>query len=94
MGQFQRGLYHWLLKAGDDPSRVLLYATMVLYVAPSNLAFAMMLQYVLPIWVILRFIGTRAAPTAEDPHRPASQGTPTARPAPALTVAVGAPTGR
>jgi hypothetical protein len=64
-GMFQRGMYDWLLKARDDPSRALLYATMVLYVAPSNLALAMALQYVLPIGLILWFIGVRRASPGE-----------------------------
>jgi hypothetical protein len=58
-GLFHRGMYEWLLARKGDPSRVLLYSTMLLYLAPSSLAMSMVLQYVVPIWLILMFVKRR-----------------------------------
>ena len=59
-GLFQRGMYEWLSEERTDKNRALLYATMVMTIVPSNLSLAMALQYVLPIWLILRFAGRPA----------------------------------
>ena len=58
-GLFQRGLYEWLLKDQFDKNAALLYSGMVLYLAPSNLAMASTLQYVVPMWIIIKFAGRR-----------------------------------
>jgi len=58
-GLFQRGLYEWLLERRKDRDRALLYSGMVLYLAPSSLALASTLQYVVPVWFIIKFAGRR-----------------------------------
>ena len=63
-GLFQRGLYQWLQESRKDKSRALLYSGMVLYLAPSSLALASTLQYVVPIWLIIKFAGRRPRPAA------------------------------
>lgn len=63
-GLFQRGLYQWLQENRQDKSRALLYSGMVLYLAPSSLALASTLQYVVPIWLIIKFAGRRPRPAA------------------------------
>jgi hypothetical protein len=79
-GLFQRGLYDWLLEARTDGNRALLYASMLLYLAPSNLALAMALQYVLPIWVILKFAGRPPRPLGGEHPRAFQPSVPALQP--------------
>jgi hypothetical protein len=60
IGIFHRGLYDWLQRAPRDPSVVLLYVTILLYFSPTMLGFSAALQYVLPLWLIIKVIGRRA----------------------------------
>jgi hypothetical protein len=59
-GAVQRGLFEWLQERPKDPSRVLLYANLLLIQAPTVLALQnILLQFVFPIYLILIFIGMR-----------------------------------
>lgn len=72
-GLFHRGLYEWLLRNRKDKNQAMLYSALVLYFSPSSLAMASVLQYVLPTWLIIRFVAKRM-------HRPALTPTPALAP--------------
>ena len=59
-GAFQRGLYAWLQRSAGDRSTVLLYAALLL-ASPTMMAIqGNLLQFVLPVYVLLIFMGYRA----------------------------------
>jgi hypothetical protein len=58
-GAFQRGLYEWLLINRKDVNQAMLYAAFALYFAPSSLAIASALQYIVPTWLIIMFVARR-----------------------------------
>jgi hypothetical protein len=60
-GVSQRGIYEWLRASGYERNSVLIYCSLGMYFAPSLLAISSMMQWVLPTWLILRFIGRRRA---------------------------------
>ena len=77
-GVFQRGMYEWLLEGRQDKNRALLYSGMVLYIAPSTIALANAMQYVLPIWLIIKYCGRRMnRGTAPTPVETAVAAQPT-----------------
>jgi hypothetical protein len=67
-GAFHRGQYEWLLANVGDQNVILLYALLLVYFAPSMLNISLCLQYAVPVWVVLRFVGRRphAAGRAES----------------------------
>jgi len=73
-GIFHRGLYDWLLQAPDDPNVVLLYSTTLLYFGPSLMGISTTLQYVLPLWLVVRFIGRRPEEAPSVPRPPPRLG--------------------
>ncbi len=56
-GGVQRGLYEWLLERSKDPNVVVLYGVLLVYFAPTLAALSSTLQYALPVYLILRFVG-------------------------------------
>lgn len=64
-GLFHRALYEWLLLSlpTRDINVIMLYALILLYFGPSMLQLASAIQYVLPAWLILKFIGSRSRPS-------------------------------
>jgi len=60
LGAVHRGLYEWFQEGNGDQNVVLLYALFLVYFGPSTLNVSMTMQYVIPMWLILRFIGRRA----------------------------------
>lgn len=67
-GAFQKGLYTWLSESPTDKSTVILYASLLLVQSPTLLAIQNnVLQFVLPIYVILLFIGFRRTTRAAVP---------------------------
>lgn len=64
-GAVQRGMYEWLLEHPSDKSTVLLYTVLLIFFGPTLLQLSSTMQYVIPIWLGLRFIGTRRPPGAE-----------------------------
>lgn len=79
-GLFQRGLYEWLAAHRKDRNQAMLYAAFALYFSPSSLALASALQYILPTWLIIKFVAPRSGP------RPALL---VARPAPSAVETAG-----
>ncbi len=65
-GIFQRAMYEWLQRDPSDRNKVLLYSSMLVVIAPSVLIVMSLLQFVVPLWVIVRFLdrrlGRRKAP--------------------------------
>jgi hypothetical protein len=59
LGLVHRALYEWLRAANGDRNVVLLYSAMLVYFGPSTLNLSTCLQYVLPLWMIVRFAGQR-----------------------------------
>ena len=80
-GAVHRGLYEWLRENKADRSVVLIYSTLGIYLAPSLLALSMVMQWVLPCYLIVRFIGRRPR------LRAAASGSPAAARLGALVVA-------
>lgn len=69
-GMFQRGLYTWFQRRPKDPNTVLFYGAMLVnFSQPTMLAISAALQFVLPVWVALRFMRVprriSAGPSAE-----------------------------
>jgi hypothetical protein len=64
-GMFHRGLYEWLLASGRDRNTVLMYALFLVYFGPSTLNVSNTMQYILPMWVILKFVSRRPDATPE-----------------------------
>ncbi len=58
-GSVQRSLYEWLKRSRQDKSAVLLYANLLLVGSPTLFAFQAVIQYVLPLYVILVLISSR-----------------------------------
>jgi hypothetical protein len=76
-GALQRGLYEWLVAAGPDPSVALLYANLAFVQSPTIFGFQQVIQFGIPIYLILLFVGLRARTKA------AAGGTSGAREVPA-----------
>jgi hypothetical protein len=68
-GTVQRGLYEWLRAAGPDPSTVLLYSNLVFVSAPTLFGVQHLIQFGLPIYLILFFIGRRSLPPTPSRRR-------------------------
>lgn len=67
-GVFQRGLYEWLLRAQHDPGVVVMYTMIVTFFStPTLMSVAETVQYVVPVWVILKLIRLRSAPARAAP---------------------------
>jgi hypothetical protein len=64
-GLFHRGLYEWLLSAGRDRNTVLMYSLFLVYFGPSMLNVSNAIQYILPMWVILKLVSRRPDGTPE-----------------------------
>ncbi len=60
-GAVQRGLYEWLKRSGFDKSVVLLYVNLLLVSSPTLFAFQAVIQYVIPLYLILMVVGYRRA---------------------------------
>lgn len=58
-GAFHRGCYDWLNAHPRDRNVVLLYVMIRLYFLPTDMGISNTLQYVIPLWVVIRFIGVR-----------------------------------
>src|SRR5207244_4064473 len=69
-GLFHRALYEWLRRHPRDQNVVLMYALVLMYFAPTLLGISAALQYLVPVWLILRFVGVR--PEAGHLHSAAS----------------------
>jgi len=63
-GAFHGGAYRWLNRSRGDVNVVLLYTTIILYFLPTDMGISAFLQYVAPLWVVLRFITDKRAPSA------------------------------
>lgn len=59
-GMFHRGLYEWLRRGGRDRNTVLLYSLFLVYFGPSMLHVSVSIQYILPTWLILKFVSRPA----------------------------------
>jgi hypothetical protein len=60
-GAFHRGLYVWLTRSPSDPNVVLLYALFATQLTPTSMGLAAALQYILPVYLAIRFIGRGAS---------------------------------
>jgi hypothetical protein len=58
-GIFQRAMYEWLLRDPSDRNKVILYSSMLVLIAPSTLIVMNLLQFVVPLWIIVRFLDRR-----------------------------------
>jgi hypothetical protein len=68
-GVFHRALYEWMLAASKDPTVIIYYTMIVVYFAPTLSGLSAALQYVIPVWLALRFIAPpeRAVPWSALP---------------------------
>ena len=56
-GVFHRALYEWMIAASKDPTVIMYYTIVILvYFAPTLSGASAALQYVIPVWLVLRFI--------------------------------------
>jgi len=60
-GLFHRALYEWLRESRGDKSVVILYALTLICFTPTLLGLSGTLQYVVPVWAVIRLAGRRAA---------------------------------
>lgn len=58
-GVFQRVLYQWLCDNSHDRNVVLLYANLIHFTSPTLFAFQVVIQSVIPAFLILLFVGYR-----------------------------------
>jgi hypothetical protein len=63
-GIIQAAFYAWLKRAPTDPTVVLLYSILLVFFGLTMLQMSNVLQYVVPIWIIVRFVARRAPATA------------------------------
>ena len=61
-GVFHRGLYEWLRETPRDKNVVILYLLILFHFSPTALGVSGALQYVLPVWVMVRLASKRGAP--------------------------------
>ena len=68
-GVFHRGLYEWLRTQSNDKSVVLIYSCVAIRFAPIYLSFSDTIQYLLPLYLLIRFArkGRRPALPAAPP---------------------------
>jgi hypothetical protein len=55
-GSFHGGLYAWLTRNTGDRSVVILYLMLLLFFAPVPSGVSVALQFVVPVWIALRFV--------------------------------------
>jgi hypothetical protein len=55
-GSFHGGLYAWLTRNTGDRSVVILYLMLLLFFAPAPSGVSAALQFVVPVWIALRFV--------------------------------------
>jgi hypothetical protein len=60
-GLFQRGLYEWMLSGRDDPTVVLLYTMFLLHFGFTMLAISAAVQFLLPTWILCRWLAVKNA---------------------------------
>lgn len=58
-GYFQRRMYEWALAAKGDKSVLIIYANAIFIMAPTLLPLVQLTQFVLPLLVIILFVGVR-----------------------------------
>jgi len=63
-GAFHGGAYKWLSRSRRDVNVVLLYTTIILYFSPTDMGISSFLQYVVPLWVVIRFITNKPSLSA------------------------------
>jgi hypothetical protein len=56
-GLFHRGLYEWRSRDPDNPGTAILYGLLITFFVPTSFGFSAILQYVLPVWVMIRLMG-------------------------------------
>jgi hypothetical protein len=61
LGLFHRGLYEWRARDDRDPGTNLVYALILIFFAPTSMGLSATLQYVVPVWILIKLMG-RAAP--------------------------------
>ena len=66
-GVFHRGLYDWFQANPKDPNVVLLYGATLLFFSPTLIGISSFLQWILPSYVLIRFIGSRSGASIERP---------------------------
>jgi hypothetical protein len=66
-GMFHRGLYDWFQRHPRDPNVVLLYGAIMLFFSPTLLGISASLQWILPIYLLIRVVGTRSGASIERP---------------------------
>lgn len=78
-GVFQRGLYEWLKTHERDPSTVLLYSNFLIVSSPTVFAMNWAILFVLPVAIVLLFIGFRRRPAVATSRviTPAADGATT-----------------
>lgn len=64
-GIFHRALYEWMLDDSRDVNVTMMYAFIMIHFGPSLLQISEAVQYILPLWVMLKFIGRKRE--AEQP---------------------------
>lgn len=84
-GAFHRGLYEWLLSARKNRSAVLLYAMWLVFFGPTTLGMSSALQYVVPAWLLVRWMGRPAASRRRAHPRPVQAAPRTKSPRPIHT---------
>lgn len=60
-GVVQRGMYEWLLPSRGDPNIVMLYSTFVLYFGFTLLNMSSVIQFTLPLYVLIRWVAGKVA---------------------------------
>lgn len=66
-GAYQRGMYEWLVRSNGDRGVVLLYSCLVVYFGPTMLQLSATIGYVVPVWVVLRFLRTKIKAAKSEP---------------------------
>jgi hypothetical protein len=59
-GMFHRGLYEWRSRDPQNPGTALLYGLLITFFIPTSFGLSSILQYVLPVWVLIRLMGRKA----------------------------------
>jgi len=65
-GAFHGGAYKWLNRSRRDVNVALLYMTIILYFLPTDMGISAFLQYVVPLWVVIRFITNKRLPLRQE----------------------------
>jgi hypothetical protein len=60
-GAMQRSLFEWLRSSASDPNVVLLYANLIFVQAPTLFGVQQIIQFVGPLYILLRLIARRRA---------------------------------